>query len=303
MTDRKNTAKMSSIQRGTVLLMALIIFSAGAFAQKLPSVAVYSLSSNDVADHVSKTVDDLVYSFVRELRSYRIIDLRNEGIPEGYTVPDGTDYIFYGTMTSQRDGIKLELVLKGGPSGITRLLSRVYENTNRILLESRLLVRDLFDQSVELPDPRDNSIQNAKISPAPAVSEDKNEVFIPVTNVDSLAGSWQGEDGIDKIMILRGGRGVAVLSSGVSISLEIIVSGEDLVIKQKGVSNPRQFTDLPDPVAKQAASVAPPLEWRFLVSLDQKKLSGTKKSVTIRNDGKNILSMENEQTLVSWIRE
>jgi hypothetical protein len=290
---------MNKRVRAIGFLAFILAISSHAAAQDLPVVAVYTLSSSDVGDHIAKTVNDLVFSFVRELRTYRVMDMRSESLPRDLGAPDGTDYIFFGTMTDQPDGIKLELVLKGGPLGVTRLLSRVYENSNRILLESRMLVRDLFDQSVQLPEP---SIRMADAAPASAPQGLQPENLKPVGNIDSLAGSWKGEDGIERIMILRGGRGVAVLSSGVSIPLEIITSGEDLVVRQKGSANPRQFADLPDPVAKQAAAIAPPLEWRFLITDDQQTLSGKKKDVRIKNDGKNVLSMDSREFTVSWTR-
>jgi len=105
------------------------------------------------------------------------------------------------------------------------------------------------------------------------------------------------------VMLLRGGRGVAVLSSGVSIPLELMLSDGILVVRQKGPQNIRQFIDLPDPVARQAVAVAPPLEWYLMVSSDQKTLGGTKKTVRIKNDGKNILTMENLSIDVIWSRE
>jgi hypothetical protein len=213
---------MNKRVRAIGFLAFILAISSHAAAQDLPVVAVYTLSSSDVGDHIAKTVNDLVFSFVRELRTYRVMDMRSESLPRDLGAPDGTDYIFFGTMTDQPDGIKLELVLKGGPLGVTRLLSRVYENSNRILLESRMLVRDLFDQSVQLPEP---SIRMADAAPASAPQGLQPENLKPVGNIDSLAGSWKGEDGIERIMILRGGRGVAVLSSGVSIPLEIITSG------------------------------------------------------------------------------
>ncbi len=115
-------------------------------AQKLPSVAAFSLSSRDISDPVAKTSNDVVFSFIRELRTYRIVDLRTEPLPVNLGVPDGMDYIFYGDLENVTDGIRLELVLKGGPYAVTRKISRVYDSMNRILLESRMLVRDLFDQ-------------------------------------------------------------------------------------------------------------------------------------------------------------
>jgi hypothetical protein len=284
-----------------ILILALAGLSRAA-SQSLPVVAAYSLSSDNANDTLSRTVNDLVFSFIRELRTYRMVDMRSESLPVDLRVPDGTDYLFYGSLKEQPDGIRLELVLKGGPDSVTRMISRVYENSNRILLESRMLVRTLFDQSVPLPDPSANQ-EAAPPSGGTEQQEVPSDALMPVRNTDSLAGSWRGEEGLEKIMLLRGGRGVAVLSSGISISLDLVIVGDDLVIRQKGSINPRQFSDLPDSVARQASAIVPPLEWRFRVSVDQKKLSGTKKTVTIRHDGQNILSMDPVTVDVSWNRD
>ncbi len=288
--------------KGRIIAMILMGSALSVSAQQPPVVAVYSLTSTDVGDHIAKTVNDLVFSFVRELRSYRIVDMRLDQVPRDLGVPDGTDYLFFGTMTTQPDGIKLELVLKGGPFGVTRLLSRVYENSNRILLESRMLVRDLFDQSVKLPEPSAQpalaGVSGGEEPSRPAA----NVELQPVESIDSLAGSWKGEEGVERIMLLRGGRGVAVLSSGVSIPLEVLTAGDNLVIRQKGSANPRQFADLPDPVAKQAASIAPPLEWNFRITSDQKTLVGTKKTSSFVNDGISVISMNSLEQGVSWTR-
>ena len=232
-----------------------------------------------------------------------MVDMRSESLPADLRVPEGTDYLFYGFLKEQPDGIRLELILKGGPDSVTRMISRVYENSNRILLESRMLVRTLFDQSVPLPDPSLNQENSSSPDTADAATGSPSDALIPVRNIDSLAGSWHGEEGIEKIMLLRGGRGIAVLATGISISLDLVIAGDDLVIRQKGQINPRQFSDLPDTVARQASVIVPPLEWRFRVSADQKKLSGTKKTVMIRHDGQNILSMDPQTVDVSWLRD
>jgi len=302
MTDRVYTANMRNI--GRVFCIVFLLLMPGIFlsAQSMPVVAAYSLSSNDVGDNVSKTVNDLVFSFIRELKNYRILDQRSESLPRDLGVPDGTDYVFYGSLINQSDGIKLELVLKGGPQKVTRLISRVYDNSNLILLESRLLVRDLFDTSVALPDPEISSASSA-VARTEYGGSGEAGIYGPVANIDALAGSWKCEEGVEKVMILRGGRGVAVLTSGVSIPLELVLSEGILVVRQKGPSNIRQFIDLPDPVAKQAVSAAPPPEWYLMVSPDGKKLGGTKKTVTIKNDGKNILSIDRLSFDVQWVRD
>lgn len=296
------TNNMWNNARRYFIILLVIITQRGVICQNLPVVATYSLISNSVDVNIVKTVNDLIYSFINELRTYSPLDMRSDPVPEDFRVPDGTQYIFYGSLKNVPEGIKLELILKGGPFAVTRLISRVYENTNRILLESRILVQELFDQTVSLPDPV--NIPETNI-PSPPQNETtaKSQELIKVVNIDSLAGSWKAEEGIEKIMILRGGRGVAILTSGISISLELLLSNGDLVIRQKGMINPRQFMDLPDLVAKQAVNIAPPLEWHFSITSDQKMLSGIKKSVLIKNDGKNILSMENNFLQVNWIRD
>lgn len=295
---------MRTSKRKIYTTFLFLLIQSVMYCQSLPVVAVYSLTSDDVGENISKTVNDLVFTFIKELRTYRVLDMRSDSKPRDFHIPDGTDYIFYGSLTGERDGIKLELVLKGGPGSVTRLISRVYENSNRILLESRILVQDLFDQSISLPDPLEtekNQILNGdETLKKPTIQTSE---LISVSNIDSLSGSWRGEKGIEKVMLLRGGRGVAILSSGISISLELLISGETLVIRQKGMANPRQFIDLPDAVARQAANIAPPIEWRFLITADQQMMSGTKKTVIIKNDGKNILSMESSTLEVNWTRD
>lgn len=296
---------MRKSRRYVCTILLILIPRIVLFPQVLPAVAVYSLSSTDNTNTISHTVNDLVFSFIRELRTYRIVDMRSESPSDNLGIPEGVDFIFYGNLQDQPEGIKLELVLKGGPEMVTRKISRVYENSNRILLESRMLVRELFDQSVILPDPVNSAVSSA---PVPSSTDQIKSAlpktdYIPVKNIDALAGSWHGEQGIEKILILRGGRGVVILSSGVSFSLEIRISGDDLIIIQKGPISPLQFIDLSDQVAKQAVAIAPPLEWHFMASPDYKKLSGTKKSVSFKNDGKNIISMDPVETTVFWSRD
>lgn len=277
-------------------ILLLLIMHSVVFSQTIPAVASYSLTPDQVPDHIAIGVNDLVFSFIRELRTYRVLDMRKEPLPNDIGVPDGSDYIFYGTIVGRSDGIKLELVLKGGPQMITRIISRVYDNSSKILLESRMLVRDLFDLSISLPDPEFPLQETVKDEPV------ESETYSAIESLDTLAGTWIGEPGIEKIMILRGGRGVVVLSSGISLSVELSVNGNDLYVKQKSALHMRQFLDLPDTVARKAVNVAPPLEWIMKLTSDQKKLSGIKKTVSIVNDGTDILSVKPDFLSVVWQR-
>ena len=201
------------------------------------------------------------------------------------------DYIFYGVLKEVPEGIKLELILKGQEDQVTRMISKVYENINRILLDSRLLVFNLFDFSIKLDALADSQ------------QEEQTTEFTYIETVDSLAGSWKGEPGLDRVMILRGGRGMAVFSSGVSISLDLKIENGYLLVTQKGTMQPRQFLNLPDGIAQQAVQQIEPPQWRFLVSTDKKILSGTKIDAQIQYNETAIINIQYGTALVEWQRD
>lgn len=289
------------------------------------SVAVYRLENNGADDSTVLVVSDLLFSFIREMRDYNldfINSTRSEAVLDDSAAEQEAahDFIFYGRLSTLDDGIRLELFLAGKTPEESRFVSRVYENQNRLMLGTRLLVRELFDSS---PVPgmqgvphvaSSAALEPSLTSPRPAEDEASDEEdsgyafdieainLTDVSSIDSLAGSWNGERGIEKIMILRGGRGAAVFSSGFSLMISLSIQNGELIVVQRGNSSPLQFVDLPDPVAEKAAEQAPPIEWRFRISDDGNILAGEKNSVQITHDGQNILSITEKTEQVAWFR-
>ncbi|EEV20738.1 TP0183 family DNA metabolism protein [Treponema vincentii] len=270
----------------------LLLISLPAMLSAIPGVAVYQLQAPAIPEQTAQTVDNLVFSFIKELKTYTIFDLRKEPVPADFPADTAIDYIFFGVLEEVPEGLKLELILKGRKDQFTRIISKVYGSINKILLDSRLLVFNLFDFSVPLE-------QIASTAPQ---SEPVAE-FGYVETVDSLAGSWKGEPGLDRVMILRGGRGMAVFSSGVSVSLELKIDNGYLLVTQKGSLQPRQFLNLPDAIAQQAVQQTNPPQWRFLVSPDKKILSGTKVDAQIQYNETAIISVKYGTATVEWLRD
>lgn len=279
------------------------------------SVAVYQLENNGIDDSTALVVSDLLFSFMKEQKNYTITLMGktlDEAVSSGSikTETTGHDFVFSGKLSQNAEGIQLELLLAGGTPKKERFLSRVYENQNKLMLGTRLLVRELFDSTGSAPETvvssrkqPDDTITSPQ--PQPQSGDQNTYGNIPLQNIqslDSLAGSWNGETGIEKIMILRGGRGAAVFSSGFSLMINMTIQDGVLVVIQKGKSSPLQFVDLPDPVAEKAAEQAPPLKWRFRISEDGKILAGEKDSVQITHDGQTILSMDPKTEKVAWTR-
>ena len=283
--------KYRGIKKVYIALLLLLI-SLPPVLSALPGVAVYQLQAPAISEQTAQTVDNLVFSFIKELKAYAIFDLRNQSVPADFPNDSAIDYIFFGALEDVPEGIKLELILKGRKDQVTRIISKVYDNINKILLDSRLLVFNLFDFSVPLE-------QLARSLP----QTEQNTEFGYIETVDSLAGSWKGEPGLDRVMILRGGRGMAVFSSGVSVSLDLKIDNGYLLVPQKGNLQPRQFLNLPDEIARQAVQKTNPPQWRFLVSSDKKILSGTKVDAQIQYNETAIISIEYDTATVEWLRD
>ena len=279
-------------RKTTAYIALLLLISLPPILSAAPGVAVYQLQAPVMSEQIVQTVDNLVYSFIKELRAYTIFDFRSMPVPTDF--PDNTaiDYIFFGVLEEVPEGIKLELILKGRKNQFTRMISKVYDNLNKILLDSRLLVFNLFDFSVPLEQLANSVPQN-----------EQSTEFGYVETVDSLAGSWKGEPGLDRVMILRGGRGMAVFSSGVSVSLDLKIDNGYLLVTQKGNLQPRQFLNLPDEIARQAVQKTNPPQWRFLVSADKKILSGTKVDAQIQYNETAIINIEYDTAAVEWLRD
>ena len=168
------------------IALLLLLISLPSALSALPGVAVYQLQAPAISGQTAQTVDNLVFSFIKELKTYTIFDLRNQSVPVDFPKNPAIDYIFFGALEEVPDGIKLELILKGRTEQLTRIISKVYDNVNKILLDSRLLVFNLFDFSVPLE-------QLARSLP----QNEQSMEFGYIETVDSLAGSWKGEPGLD----------------------------------------------------------------------------------------------------------
>lgn len=85
-------------------------------------------------------------------------------------------------------------------------------------------------------------------------------------NLDSLTGNWKGEEQIDKILILRGGRGFIVFKNGASMNVSVKKNNNKIEIKQESKPNASFFPELPRQVALKNASSAPPIIWEFTLT-------------------------------------
>ncbi len=122
-----------------------------------------------------------------------------------------------------------------------------------------------------------------KFSAGTSVS--KNNSSTPVTkgtSTDELSGTWEGEDSIDKIVIMRGGRGFIIFNNGASMNISVNIinssSGAKVKIEQKSRSNASFFPELSRQVAMKEAINADPITWELSLT-DENTLHGIKNTL------------------------
>ena len=274
-----------------LLMMSIPIVRSGSMLYASPTVGVFKLESKNITEQTTATISNAIFSFVKELKKYDIVDMRSTPVTET-DAQQRFDYVFAGKITGLENGIQLELMLKNSSDKITRRISKIYQSVNLILLDSRVLVSDIFDKSVNL---------SVTYNPEDSDSKENSEVE-EVKNIDILSGSWQGEEGLERVELMRGGRGIALLSSGITILLQIRIHEGYLTINQSGKPMPRQFINLPDEIAKKAAEMGKTPSWKFLVSADNKILVGEKTDIEIIYHGNTLVSVNEVIKKVRWIK-
>lgn len=285
--------------------LKLIIISISFFSMSVAlqastvRVAFLRLGGDGVSNQLEKAINEVVISFTNEIKGYMIEDT-GQSNEENIKITDGIDYILTGQLFSIDQGIRLELILKNKQRKVVRSVSRDYENSNKILLESRLLIKELFEGQDIV-----NINENKDVESKENIEKTQLDIsdFKPISNLDSLAGAWYGEDGeVEKIMIMRGGRGVAIWVSGISLLLDLKLENGSLIVTQKGLPQPRQFVNLPDNIALMAAKATKPIVWQLNINQDLKILYGLKKTSTIKYNNSEIISISEVSVPVKWYR-
>ena len=122
-------------------------------------------------------------------------------------------------------------------------------------MESKVTLKETIKQLIE----SNNSVSlNSSNTETVSFSSENNDNTISTEN---LSGTWSGEENIDKIVILRGGRGFVIFKNGASMNITVENKDNQIVITQKGRSNASFYPELERNTALNAALSADPIEW------------------------------------------
>ena len=169
---------------------------------------------------------------------------------------------------------------------------KIYDSFYKILMESKDVLKDTIKQLIE----NDSSATAITAS----VQDKSASTASAITSTEELSGTWGGEENINKIVIMRGGRGFVIFNNGASMNITVELSGQDnnrqVLIKQKGNSNASFYPDLKRTAALTAAVSAAPIKWTLSLT-DTNTLKGVKD--TLLPDGD---SYKEGSINVTWTR-
>lgn len=282
---------MRNIFTSKIYIFLFLFFTADIFAQNY-NIDYYGIIATNIDSNMAKMTSDLYFTQLNEIQNFTINDKRSE--QSTFTDLDKTQFSeqnlsFFSELqkdsTDEKWNVTFHIVDNKSKKEQTE--TKTYDSFYKILMEPKVTLQESLKNLVEK---QNQNIEKQNIS----IETTK------ITSTENLSGTWKGENFIDKIVILRGGRGFVIFNNGASmnISLEIKNSqGEQKVfITQKGHSNASYFPDLPRKVALNAALSAEPITWDFSI-IDNNTLKGTKNTLVADSD-----NYKPEKIAVTWNR-
>lgn len=277
-------------------ILILIIFLA---SQKLTAqsykIDYYGIVSTEIDSNMSKMTSDLYYTQLSEISNFSVQDKRTEAflkeIPDS-SIFSNSSLSFFTEIKKENNSdkwiVKLFVVDKANEEIHSK--ERKYDSYYKILMESKNDLKENIKQLIE----NDKGGSSTIVKNSSSNFETK---ALPLASTEALAGTWTGEDSLEKIVILRGGRGFVIFKNGASMNITVELSEDNqIIITQKGRGNASFYPELPRNTALNAALNAEPIQWVLSMN-NNDSLSGIKN--TLLPDGDTFTS---GSVAIAWTR-
>ena len=270
MTDNKIFSKKS-----TLISIFLIFLSLPLISQSY-SIDYYGIVSTEIDANMSKMTSDLYYTQLSEIQNFSVADKRSS--PSLSERPDAQAFSpqslsFFTLITKDTNSDKwiTTYIVVDKARNEEHSKKKIYDSFYKILMEPKDVLKDTIKQLIE----NDNSTTAI----ASSMQEQASPLSSAISSTEELSGTWGGEDNINKIVIMRGGRGFVLFNNGASMNITVELSGsgnnKQVLIKQKGNSNASFYPELKRTAALTAAVSASPIKWTLSLT-DSNTLKGIK---------------------------
>lgn len=225
---------------------------------------------------MSKMTSDLYYTQLSEINNFTVSDKRTS--PSLTERPDSSEFsdgklAFFTLITkdSKSDKWITTYYVVDKIKNEEHSKKKTYDSFYKLLMEPKDVLKDTIKQLIE----NDTSATAIPTS----ITETSNFKSTAIASTEELSGTWGGEENINKIVIMRGGRGFVIFNNGASMNITVELSGsgsaKKVVVTQKGNSNASFYPELKRTAALSAAVSAKPIKWTLSLT-DINTLKGTK---------------------------
>ena len=254
-------------------------------AQKI--VGFYATVSSSVDTNMLTMTTDLFYTQLQNMDGFSVIDCRNTTYSEG--VEKKGDIIFYAEIQEKDGQWSCTLNAATGNPLKTVQETRTYASYYKILLDAKASLDTVFAKLYQ-----DNQASSSKDQ------SDSSAAGSGTASLDSLAGTWVGEPLIDKVIILRGGKGFVIFKNGASMTIAVSIKGKNVSVIQQGRSNASFYPEIARELALKNAATASPISWS-LVLVGESTLKGSK--TTLVEDKKSSSGISVGEIEVQWTKQ
>ena len=257
------------MKKAVLLVIISTIFSLQLICQSKIGFFMAVSDSSDTA--TINLTQDLYFQKLSLLPNVVVSDLReiNFSSADLSEYPD-LDFIFYPEIQENGTGWKCIFHAKKISSNQNYTSEKTYDSYYMILMDAKNEVTKFIDK-LNAPHSENSIIEK--------VTNSNLSSIINSISIESLSGTWTGEEFIDKIVILRGGRGFVIYQNGASMNISIKIEGENLIATQISKSNASYFPEISREKALELAPTAEPIEWKLNIK-NSSELEGTKYTLT-----------------------
>lgn len=273
-----------------VFVFSLIFICLGVYSQAdKPALYFYAApaSSSSPEDPAAvKMTRDLLFSQLSSLDLFVIRDKRDtEYSPDLIKKHAANDFLFYAEIYEKNGEWLSKMHLIEAASAKETVLQNSYEGYYKILMEAKSSLTALIKQF---------NTGNTSSAPQEIPAQ-------PAAATGNISGTWFGENHIDKIVLLRGGRGFVIFKNGASMNISVSIDGNTVTAVQQSKPDASFFPDIPRETALIKAPDAAPIRWELTIKNDS-LMQGVKSGLVAEYDAAGVLSVREGSTPVEWHR-
>ena len=274
--------------RGCVISILLFVFCSFFINAQALEIDYFGIVSDDLDLNMAKLTSDLYYTQLSEFQNFTVVDKRSQFDAKDINSVDKSLFVlnnksFFAEINKNPSNDKWQAIFHIFYEGNEASKVKEYDSYYKILMEPkdnlRATLSDLLTKGgSELP---------AQPQVQPGLASKTESSSSAAVSTDFLSGTWKGEDGLNKVVIMRGGRGFVIFNNGASMNITVRLQqsegSQKITVLQNQRSNASFFPHLSRQLALEHAVNAEPIEWTFQAK-DSNTLTGQKRTL-VENSG------------------